>query len=170
MNFPAITNLVFDTMLLSRALRPDFHNHQLGNIVSQLGIEEIPVHRAVSDAVSTFAVFRKLLQPYSSNDKLTVEQALTLQGGTVHWPHFHQHEVDPGPETEIETAIRCAIERGENIVIEYQSLSSAHLTTREISPIYIARRPGKSYIWAYCLLRNENRVFRADRISRTILK
>jgi len=166
MGLPARTNLVFDTMLLSRRLHPEFYNHKLESVISQLGIRETAEHRAVSDAVSTFAVFRKLLEPYVGNGGLTVGRALKLQGGSAPWPFFHPAEVDPGPETEIEAAIRLAIEQNKTIVIEYQSLSSPHPTAREIRPIHLARRPGRSYVVAYCMLRNEQRIFRVDRIVR----
>ncbi len=165
MGLPARSNIVFDTMQLSRRLHPEFYNHKLEGIVDQLGIEEPVGHRAVSDAVSTFAVFKKLIEPHSRNGSLTVGRALSLQGGAAPWPRFRPSEVDPGPETEIETAIRLAIQNDETIVIEYQSPSSPRPTTREIRPIHLARRPGRSYIIAYCMLRNENRVFRVDRIQ-----
>lgn len=79
----------------------------------------------------------------------TVGRALSLQCGPAALPYFHL--------SEIEIAIRLSI--------EYQSLNSPYPTTREIRPIHLASRPGRSYIIAYCLLQNEKRVFRVDRIT-----
>lgn len=157
-------NLVFDTMLLARSLRPEFGKYNLETLVYRLGVEEAPDHRAVGDSIAAWQVFRKLMSPFAANGGITVARALSLQGGPYLWPRFNPSEVQPGPETEIETAIRLAIERGENLIIEYQSLNSPSPTTREIRPIHLARRPRRSYLIAYCLLRGEQRIFRVDRI------
>ncbi|MFA6448290.1 MAG: exonuclease domain-containing protein [bacterium] len=168
MGLPEKSNPVFDTMLLSRALNPTFYNHKLGGIIAQLGIEMTVGHRALSDAEATHAVLQKMLAPYAADGELTVARALSLQGGPVAWPGFRHAEVTPGPETEIEAAIRLAIERGGTVVIEYQTMGSDKPTKREIRPIHLSRRPVRTYLIADCLLRNAQRIFRVDRIANII--
>jgi DNA polymerase III subunit epsilon len=101
LGLPRKQNVVFDTMLLSRRLRPHFFNHKLATIVSLLGIETAVGHRAVSDAVCTLEAFKKLLEPHSCNGGLTIGRALSYQAGSVFWPYPYPQEVAPGSGAEV---------------------------------------------------------------------
>ena len=56
-------NIVFDTLLLSRALKPGFPNHKLGTMVARLGLGATPPHRAVGDAWAAWKIFATLCAP-----------------------------------------------------------------------------------------------------------
>jgi DNA polymerase III epsilon subunit family exonuclease len=79
-------NIVFDTLLLSRALRPEFANHKLGHVVARLGLGAPPPHRAVGDAWAAWKVFTALCAPLGNGDSLTVTRVLKVQRGPFPWP------------------------------------------------------------------------------------
>lgn len=59
--------------------------------------------------------------------------------------------------------LRKAISQGKNVTIEYRS-QKGKLTERQIEPIEIIA--GGSFVRAFCLLRNQERMFKIARISR----
>lgn len=61
--------------------------------------------------------------------------------------------------------VNMAIAEGKNIKIKYYSASQGKFTEREVRPVSIERRGSTPYLNAFCLLRNENRVFKLGRIK-----
>ena len=70
--------------------------------------------------------------------------------------------------TALEETIERYITEHRNMVIIYESPYASSATTREIRPLQLVRRPGKTYLVADCLLRGEQRTFRIDRISEIV--
>ncbi len=62
--------------------------------------------------------------------------------------------------------LKEAINDGIKIVIDYYSMSSNQTTQRKLDPYNIFFRNGAPYLYAYCHLRKENRIFRIDRIKK----
>ncbi len=166
---PTRKNIVFDTLRLSRALRPGLPHYNLATLTTVLGIDVPVIHRAVEDAAITLTVFFRLVTPLiTPQTPLRVGSVLKLQGNTVPWPSFSQPAITPGPASPLEETIARYIADRRTMVIIYQSPYSSTATTREINPLQLVRRPGKTYLVADCLLRNEQRTFRIDRISRIV--
>ncbi len=68
-----------------------------------------------------------------------------------------------GPWLEtLETAIR----EGHAVEIDYYTAGRAHHTTRRVDPLRLEWRGEVAYLVAYCHLREDERVFRVDRIGR----
>ena len=61
--------------------------------------------------------------------------------------------------------INKAIAEGKNIKIKYYSASQGEFTEREVRPVSIERRGSTPYLNAFCLLRNDDRVFKLGRIK-----
>lgn len=164
LGLPECNSVVFDTLLLSRSLHPEFPNHKLGEIVRRLGIENIPQHRAVSDATATWEIFNKLIT--AQRYDITTGVALRIQGGPAPWPQYESEAMMTydTPASEFEILIQRTIVEKKNVTIEYKSGYNGTSTIREIKPIKLIRRTGKSYLIADCLLRKEQRTFRMDRI------
>lgn len=70
------------------------------------------------------------------------------------------------PTSETMKVLNKAIEDEICVEIDYYSLSQGKFTKRKIEPESIERRSSKAYLNAFCHLRNEDRVFRVDRIKR----
>lgn len=70
------------------------------------------------------------------------------------------------PTRETMKVLNKAIEDGLCAEIDYYSMSQGKFTKRKIEPESIERRSGRAYLNAFCHLRNEDRVFRVDRIKR----
>ena len=71
-------NAVLDPQLLSIYAQPDVQNHSLGAIAQQLGVEVIGRHTAVGDAITTAAVFVKLIDLLEARGVTTFGQAVKI--------------------------------------------------------------------------------------------
>ncbi|MEQ1615085.1 MAG: exonuclease domain-containing protein [Hyphomicrobiaceae bacterium] len=71
-------NPVLDAQLLSVFAQPDIAEHSLNAIAQQLGIEVIARHTAIGDAMTTAAVFVKLLDLLSARGVETFGQAIQI--------------------------------------------------------------------------------------------
>jgi len=156
-------NVVFDTLRLARRLQPGHASYSLVNLVARLGIDSLPEHRALGDVYATMKVFETLMSPYA-RDGISVGAALELQGGTVPWPKFKREELEFRPQNATELNLLQAIKDDEALTIEYESGDGA-ATTRDVRPLTISRRNGHGYLVAHCFLRNEERIFRVDRLN-----
>jgi hypothetical protein len=72
----------------------------------------------------------------------------------------------PQPTGPLLEALEAAIEAGETVEIDYYTASRAHQTTRRVDPLRLEWRGDVVYLIAYCHLREDQRVFRVDRIER----
>lgn len=74
----AFDNPVLDAQLLSIFAQPDVQNHSLGAIAQQLGLDVIGRHTAVGDALTTAAVFVKMLDLLEAKGVTTFGQAVKI--------------------------------------------------------------------------------------------
>jgi len=70
----------------------------------------------------------------------------------------------PGPDAEIAETIWRAVRDGEVLRIHYLDVGGVE-TEREVEPEHVVVGPQGSYLTAWCHLREDDRVFRMDRIS-----
>lgn len=71
-------NAVLDPQLLSIYAQPDVQNHSLGAIAQQLGVEVVGRHTAVGDAITTAAVFVKLIDLLEARGVMTFGDAVKI--------------------------------------------------------------------------------------------
>ncbi len=71
-------NAVLDPQLLSIFAQPEVQNHSLGAIAQQLGVDVIGRHTAVGDAITTAAVFVKLIDLLEARGVTTFGQAVKI--------------------------------------------------------------------------------------------
>ncbi len=93
----ALPNPVLDTLKLARALVPGLRRYRLSALVSHLGVEAGPNHRALSDAAATAGVFQRLLAMMRSAGVGTVGEADMLRGRGKTWPQ-KQHLAEGVPK------------------------------------------------------------------------
>ncbi len=70
------------------------------------------------------------------------------------------------PTRETMKVLKKAIAEGLCVEIDYYSRNQGKFTKRKIEPESIERRSGRAYVNAFCRLRNEDRVFKVERIKK----
>jgi predicted DNA-binding transcriptional regulator YafY len=71
----------------------------------------------------------------------------------------------PDPDAEVAETIWQAVQRQQVLRIHYLDVGGVE-TTREVEPVHVVVGPHGSYLTAWCHLRQDDRVFRMDRITR----
>ncbi len=141
-----------DTLLLARRLFA-FPKNNLATVADRLGVPATTAHRALGDATTTLAVWRRMLNILDPSDSVTVAELQDLIGALA-----------PNSPLRIrqQHALKEAFRQHKTLFIEYAvtDTSQVGIVRREIG-IWRLRLP---YIQAWCYLRDGERVFRLDRI------
>lgn len=134
----------------------------LSALAQRMGVTQPGVHRALADVYTTLGVFRAMVASLSADGCPTVGELLA---------RVEAFRKDGPGRSEIATAIRAAAAAGATVTIDYTPRDVAlnqeggRLTTRRRITVTGFRPP---YVEAFCHLRNEERVFRLDRIQRVV--
>jgi DNA polymerase III epsilon subunit family exonuclease len=137
---PELTVTSIDTCSLSRRLLPGAPNYRLDTLTTVHGLGLRQAHRALEDARDCLALFLLCLQRQSS------------------MPHTTAPATDGREEFHL---VRTALESGVTLMIEYQD-GRGRVTRREIRPLWT----DGIAVEAFCLLRNETRLFSLERIRK----
>ena len=70
----------------------------------------------------------------------------------------------PGAAEDVLPAIEEALAAGHDLILTYWGAGREQVTVRRVTPYWLEQRKGVPYLVAYCHLREEERVFRVDRI------
>jgi len=127
----------------------------LQNLSRRLGIEPTTAHRALADALTTAAVFEKLIEPIGGWG-LALVDAYAAQGGPMGIASDRKASVLP---LELEEAL----EHGGAVEMDYVDAANKR-TTRVVRPLEIRRFKGEMLLVAHCQLRGDRRNFKVDRI------
>lgn len=149
---------VLDTVRIARR-RFGRGGNSLPILSRRLGVDPQVSHRALADALTTAAVFQKLLEPVGGMG-CTICDALMHQGGPIAIDRAGANSILP---LELEEAL----ENGRSVMMEYVDASGAR-TFREIVPRHVKRHNGELLLVAHCHLRNDQRTFKLDRIVRLV--
>ena len=125
------------------------------NLSRRLGIEPTAAHRALADALTTAAVFEKLIEPIGGWG-ISLLDAYLAQGGPMAIASERKQNVLP---LELEEAL----ELGGAVEMEYVDAENRR-TTRVVRPLEIRRFKGEMLLVAHCELRSDRRNFKVDRI------
>lgn len=149
-------HLVIDALALARKLFPGAGRYNLGAISRHLGIEPPVEHRALADASTTLKVFEKELSIMISQGIKDVEDIVYQRSGRgrpVQVLRVKDYKVK---------VIEDAIRQQKKLNITYKSSWNNEVTTRVITPREIQDGYDRSYVVAFCHLRNGERNFRID--------
>ncbi|MFA6142457.1 MAG: exonuclease domain-containing protein [Candidatus Omnitrophota bacterium] len=149
--------LVVDALTLARKLFRNAGRYNLGMLSESLGIKSDEEHRAMADVVMTVKVFKKELKLLSAEGVKNVEDIIYARSRA----NAPVKRVKDYKLKLIEDAIRE--ERKLNIT--YKSAWSNVVTNRVVTPVQIQKGYDKSYLVAYCHMKNEERNFRVDCIT-----
>lgn len=158
LKLPLPNNPVIDTLTLARKYYR-FISNSLTSVAYSLNIDITNCHRALEDAVLTKEVFYVFLDNFKKVGVTTLHDLLELQGTTFTFPTYEELILPP----QIEEALK---NKG-RLKIRYIDRKGV-MTTRTVEPIDIIPRQDYTYLVANCLLRNEQRTFRLDRILKIV--
>lgn len=131
-------------------------SHSLTNVTEALGIKVVgDTHRAFTDALLTKSLFERISDTLWRQGVRTVRDYVAQQGGPI--------QVAASSPMEAPEAIREALADGCLLALRYRANDGAE-TQRFVRPYRVVRHGGKLLLQGYCLLRNEERTFRIDRI------
>lgn len=149
---------VLDTVRIARR-RFGRGGNALPLLSRKLGVDPVRSHRALADAVTTAAVFEKLLEPHGGYGCALCD-CLAHQGGAIDIARSATARLLP---LELEEAL----EANRPVLLEYIDAFGSR-TERIVQPLHVRRRGGQLMLIAHCQLRNDQRTFKLDRVVRMV--
>ena len=149
-------NSVVDILRMARRIMPGLERYSLWFVADKLGIKTQQEHRALSDVELTLEVFNKLnglLQAKGISDFKNFLSLFGIKSGLLN--DINNQKI---------AKIQEAISLGVKLKIRYLAGVDASVSEREVVPKQIKQDNSRSYLVAYCCLRNEERTFRVDGI------
>jgi len=140
---------VFDTLSLARLRRPELRSHRLDCLVTALGLQSGPTHRALADAFCVKDLWIGLHGPATPGELL------------VSYPIHAPQEASPPPHGW--NMLDQAIASGRSVRITYDG-GTRGISPRSITPRRFQQKGGVAYVVAYCHLDSLEKSFRLDRI------
>jgi DNA polymerase III epsilon subunit-like protein len=150
---------VMDTVRIARR-RFGRGGNGLQVLCRRLGYEPPVAHRALADAITTFHVLDKMLEPIGGWG-MSLCDAIIMQGGPMSLPAANSRQSLLPLELEEALEQKCCV------VLEYLD-AHENRTQRVIEPIEVRRFSGELVLIAHCQLRNDRRNFKVARIVRLI--
>ncbi len=147
--YPHPDHRVFDTLSLARRRRPELRSHRLDCLVTALGLQSGPTHRALADAFCVKDLWIGLHGPATPGEML------------VSYPIHDPQEASPPPHGW--NMLDQAIASGRSVCITYDG-GTRGISPRSITPRRFQQKGGVAYLVAYCHLDFLEKSFRLDRI------
>jgi len=144
----------YDTVRLARQTFANLPNYRLSTLCEALNID-INYHRALSDAQGCMEVFRQVVRFHDRGGTWSFNDLHRIHGQAVR-PRLSRREKE-------RLHINNQIVIGDEVQIRYMD-DAGKITIRRILPKELVRNGRKSYIYAYCYLRNDDRYFNTSRI------
>lgn len=164
------SNPVIDTLALARKCY-SFHSNRLSEVARSLGIKAQGLHRALADATVTWHVLDRFLHDLEEYGVTTLGEVIRVQGALT--PLSGWHSTAPtmewdgtGPFCPIEglpPIIEQAVRAQTALRIRYKG-SDGRESQRVVEPRKVTLREQATYLVAFCHLKQEERMFRVDRI------
>ena len=146
---------VLDTVRIARR-RFGRGGNGLQRLAPRLGVMPTTAHRALADAVTTFGVFEKLMEPAGGWEMMLCD-AIGQQGGPMGL-------LPASPrESLLPLELQEALEQKAKVLMEYVD-GDEQRTERIIEPLQVRKFKGELQLVAHCHLRNERRNFKLERI------
>ncbi len=149
---------IFDTVRIARR-RFGRGGNALPLLSRKLGVDPVRSHRALADAITTAAVFEKLLEPHGGYECALCD-CLAHQGGMIDLARSATARLLP---LELEEAL----EANRPVLLEYID-GFGNRTERIVQPLHVRRRGGQLMLIAHCQLRNDRRTFKLDRMVQMV--
>ncbi len=128
----------------------------LQRLASRLGIYPQAAHRALVDCDTTIRVLYQMLHPHGGWE-VTLARVLELQGAGI-----SLQNISSNPNV-LPAEIAEALIDGIRVKISYLDARN-NRSEREVTPKYVRRISGALTLIAHCHLKNDQRMFKLDRI------
>lgn len=148
---------VIDVLAMARQLLT-LERHPLWYVAQSLGITKAQEHRALSDVELMVGVFTALRERLDAGDVRTFGEYVCLFGRGCRL-HDQMRQEKLG-------LIRDAIGAGGTLRMKYFSRSEGRVSERELIPRELRVERGSEYVVGFCLLKNDERIFRVGSILR----
>jgi len=147
--------IAVDILKMAKILLPNLAGYSLQNVANNLGIPTFSLHRALADVKVSLEVFKKLKELLLNKEITGIDSFLGLFAIDNFLENLKQQKV---------SQLKKAIDMGARLKIKYLSRTDAQLTEREIIPKEVTYSKKNCFLVAWCLLRNEERIFYIDGI------
>jgi DNA polymerase III epsilon subunit family exonuclease len=144
----------YDTVTIARQTFANLPNYRLQTLCESLGVE-IRYHRALSDALGCMEVFRRAVAFHDHEGSWTFNDLHRIHGQPIR-PRLSRREKE-------RLHLNNRIVIGDEVQIRYMD-ETGKITNRRILPKGLVQNGGRSYLWAFCYLRNGDRYFNTRRI------
>lgn len=157
------SNLVLDTLAISRKLDPNAEHHSLDALRARYELSVEGFHRAERDARDLHAIFVAFLQQMEACGLHTLGDVLAVHGPAL---SLDPREVEPDiyPPALYEDLV-TATRSQRTVVLVYRSAGALRTVTRRVDPLKIVKLGGHDYLVGFCHIKGEKRNFRLDRID-----
>ncbi|MCM8803891.1 MAG: exonuclease domain-containing protein [Candidatus Omnitrophica bacterium] len=148
---------IIDTYLIAKKFF-NFESNSLHNLSEYFNIKRISEHRAEDDAKATFEIFKLFCEEIKRkyNYEIDFIQKVIFDISQINNRIIYD-------ETIVEKILKVIKEKKETVIV-YVSDNKKEITKRKILPIEVFDESGVKYLKAFCYYRNEERIFRFDRI------
>jgi DNA polymerase III epsilon subunit family exonuclease len=157
---PVPTNIVLDSLSLSRRLIDDCPNYRLQTLIDYFGLESQTYHRALADSHHVKNLFLEIVRRLPPRPKLS---DLIDAGGKLHFCDLTACDPNHPAARAQRRSLTRALAAGADIKIHYLGVRPS---TRIVTPRAVLFVGGKYYLSAYCHNALGERTFRVDRIIR----
>jgi DNA polymerase III epsilon subunit family exonuclease len=140
---------VYDTLHIAKTLFSFGHGkNSLSSLAGAYNLAVEGMHRAEKDAMLAYEIFLRFL----------AEKKVDVLNRTRDTSDINYVDTET-----VHRSIEEAISQGREISIKYRNRND-EVTTRRIEPVKVFTENGKSYLDAFCSMKNANRKFRLDKI------
>lgn len=123
-----------------------------------------PLRLAADEALALLTALRTLREVAADADRVAIDRAITkLETAAGEGAAAHVH-VEPADPAIAETVNRALAEK-RRLHLTYDVPSRDETTERDVDPMRLVVSEGRSYLEAWCLLAEDVRLFRLDRIA-----
>ena len=147
---PAFT---LDTRRIARDLLT-LQSYGLSVLATHFGIKIENRHRAMGDCRATLELFRQLARIYQSQEG----------GSALEFIHKFEHKVDD-ISVDVPNWLAQAMADNDEVEIEYSNREN-QISRRKIKPLSVYADRGRTYLEAFCALRQMKLTFLLDRIKK----
>jgi proteasome accessory factor C len=123
-----------------------------------------PLRLAADEALALLTALRTLREVAADTDRVAIDSAIAkLEAAAGEGAAAHVH-VEPADPAIAETVNRALVEK-RRLHLTYDVPSRDETTERDVDPMRLVVSEGRSYLEAWCLLAEDVRLFRLDRIA-----
>ena len=157
---------MLDSLRLAVRHIPDSPDHKLPTLVQVLELEDESCHRALGDAVHCWKVIEECLERAGGLADARLAELLTSGGAPL---TIEGRRPDPPKMSPRLRPLEPARDEGRAVTILYGEDEQAAPTPLTVTPLFLYKRNGKSYLEGECGSSGLLKTYRLDRVQRVLV-